>query len=137
LLVLCFFPLFDPGSGQGELEIDVAFVARVLHELFLIRQPPHDEFDAVRPGPGSRIIQRESVQQVRVIQRVGATGTYEDFLDPDVARRPTNILDEPFTPKRSGELFIYVNDAVTAIPWLQDYFYRNNSGDGTITVKRQ
>jgi uncharacterized protein (DUF2235 family) len=73
----------------------------------------------------------------RVIQRVGATGTYEDFLDPDVARRPTNILDEPFTPKRSGELFIYVNDAVTAIPWLQDYFYRNNSGDGTITVKRQ
>ena len=74
LLFLYFFPLFSPGSGQRELEIDVAFVARILHELFLIRQPPHHEFHAIRFRPGSWIIQRESVKQVRVIQALPALG---------------------------------------------------------------
>jgi hypothetical protein len=73
-LLFLFFPLFGPGSGQRELEIDVAFVARILNELFLIRQPPHYEFHAIRFRPGSRIIQREPVKQVRVIQALPALG---------------------------------------------------------------
>ena len=52
LLLFRFFPLFGSCSGQRELEIDVAFVARILNKLLLIRQPPHDEFYAVRFGPG-------------------------------------------------------------------------------------
>ena len=70
----------------------------------------------------------------RVITRVGATGNEENFLDPNSVR-PTQ-LRESFVPGRSGELFLYVNDAVTALPWLQDVFYRNNDGEATVTVKR-
>jgi hypothetical protein len=74
LLLLLFFLLFGSGSGQRELEIDVAFVARIFDELLLIRQPPHHEFHAIRFRPGSGIIQRESVKQVRIIQALPALG---------------------------------------------------------------
>src|SRR6266446_5391764 len=74
LLLFLFFPLFGPCSGQRELETDVAFVARILHELFLIRQPPHYEFYAIRFRPGCWIIHRESVKQVHVIQALPALG---------------------------------------------------------------
>ena len=70
----------------------------------------------------------------RVIARTGSTGNEENFLDPDSAR-PT-FLQESFVPGRSGELFMYVNDAVTALPWLQNIFYKNNDGEATVTVKR-
>jgi uncharacterized protein (DUF2235 family) len=36
----------------------------------------------------------------------------------------------------SGELFIYVNDAVLALPIWTDKFYRNNSGRATVEVTR-
>src|SRR5262249_15870353 len=62
-LLFLFFPLFGPCSRQRELKTDVAFVARILHELFLIRQPPHYEFYAIRFRPGCWIIHRESVKQ--------------------------------------------------------------------------
>jgi len=70
----------------------------------------------------------------RVIARVGATGNYEDFLDPDP--RAPGVLEEGFRPGRSGELFLYVNDAVLAAPGLQDVFYRNNLGEAIVTIKR-
>jgi hypothetical protein len=71
----------------------------------------------------------------RVIMRVGSTGNYEDFLDPDV-RQVTGILQERFKPERSGELFFYVNDAAVALPWLHDVFYENNVGEAIVTIKR-
>jgi uncharacterized protein (DUF2235 family) len=71
----------------------------------------------------------------RVIMRVGSTGNYEDFLDPDV-RQVTGILQERFKPERSGELFFYVNDAAVALPWLHDAFYENNVGEAIVTIKR-
>jgi uncharacterized protein (DUF2235 family) len=71
----------------------------------------------------------------RVFLRVGSTGNYEDFLDPNGGRDP-GVLQERFRPGRSGELFFYVNDAVLALPWLQDVFYRNNSGEAMVTVTR-
>jgi uncharacterized protein (DUF2235 family) len=40
------------------------------------------------------------------------------------------------TAKTSGELFIYVNDAVLAWPGIADYFYRNNRGTSTVSVSR-
>ena len=72
----------------------------------------------------------------RVIARVGSTGSYETFLDPAPPPAPEGILQQSLRPERSGELFLYVNDAVLALPWLQDIFYRNNSGTATLTVKR-
>jgi hypothetical protein len=40
------------------------------------------------------------------------------------------------TTKTSGELFIYVNDAVLAWPGMTDLFYRNNRGTALVTVER-
>jgi hypothetical protein len=40
------------------------------------------------------------------------------------------------TVDATGELFIYVNDAVLALPGLTNLFYQNNSGTAKITVKR-
>lgn len=70
----------------------------------------------------------------RVMARVGSTGNYEDFMDPDSPN--ASELKENFAPGRSGELFLYVNDAVLAVPWLQDFFYRNNAGEATVTIMR-
>jgi uncharacterized protein (DUF2235 family) len=39
------------------------------------------------------------------------------------------------TPRTSGEVFVYVNDAILAIPGGVDFFYRNNSGSASITVE--
>ena len=73
----------------------------------------------------------------RVIARVGPTGNYENFLDPDQPPAPGNVLQEPFRPQRSGELFFYVNDAVLAWPGPHAAFYRNNSGDAVVTIMRR
>jgi hypothetical protein len=37
---------------------------------------------------------------------------------------------------RAYESAPYVNDAVLMLPGLQDYFYRNNHGTGSLTVER-
>jgi uncharacterized protein (DUF2235 family) len=71
----------------------------------------------------------------RVIVRVGSEGIDEHFLDPDPD--PNELtLEEPFTPKRGGELFIYVNDGVFTLPAWRNLFYQGNKGSGTLTVRR-
>jgi uncharacterized protein (DUF2235 family) len=40
------------------------------------------------------------------------------------------------TAKTSGELFIYVNDAVVSWPGKTDYFYQNNRGTAIVSVAR-
>jgi len=73
----------------------------------------------------------------RVILRIGTTGTYEDFLDPDPAKSQNDdSLEEVLKPKATGELFVYVNDVALPIPGIQDLFYRNNSGQALVTVQR-
>lgn len=39
-------------------------------------------------------------------------------------------------PRSSGELFLFVNDAVVAWPGLTDLFYRNNHGRAELTLER-
>lgn len=69
----------------------------------------------------------------RLVLRYGATGGEEVFLDPD----PENgKVESVIKPTRSGELFIFVNDAVLGIPRRYDVFYRNNAGTARLTVKR-
>jgi hypothetical protein len=71
----------------------------------------------------------------RVILRVGTTGTYEDFLDPDPNQKNDDTLQERFMPLAAGELFVYVNDVALPIPSIHDFLYRNNSGRAVVTVE--
>src|ERR1700688_2675164 len=71
LLVGCvcrFFLIFGTCCAQSELQTDDAFMACVLHQLLLIRQPPEHDFYAIRLGPRSGIVPGKSEKQVRVIQ---------------------------------------------------------------------
>ncbi|MBN9041722.1 MAG: hypothetical protein BGP05_03770 [Rhizobiales bacterium 62-47] len=70
----------------------------------------------------------------RLVLRYGAVGGEEVFLDPDPE---DGTIEATIRPTRSGELLIFVNDAVLGIPALYDTFYRNNSGTGLLTVKRR
>lgn len=67
------------------------------------------------------------------VARYGAIGSQFDFLEPDPDPRFTKI-SEYVSPKVPGELFFYVNDAVTPIPGWQP-FYGDNSGCITFFVK--
>jgi hypothetical protein len=50
--------------------------------------------------------------------------------------RPTRVLISDITADATGELFLYVNDAILTFPGLTDVFYRNNSGTAKVTVTR-
>ena len=54
--------------------------------------------------------------------------------DKDIRAAKTLVSD--ITADATGELFIYVNDAVVAVPHWARFFYRNNSGSMTVTVTR-
>ena len=71
-----------------------------------------------------------------VVARVGAEGIDEDFLDPRPIPGSAYYVGGTERLKRSGELFLYVNDAVIALPWLNDVFYWNNQGAARIVVTR-
>lgn len=73
------------------------------------------------------------------IARVGRFGNEEYVLDPVDVTLPKDcsntILVAEIKPKMSGELYVYVNDAVLAVPsWGK--FYDNNEGSGMIKVRR-
>ena len=73
------------------------------------------------------------VEPFKVIARVGSTGNDERVLEPDDNPKSNN-LEAIVTPKRSGELFLYVNEAVWAHDW--DRYYQDNSGSAAIAVSR-
>lgn len=77
------------------------------------------------------------VQPFKVIARVGSTGSDETVLEADDDRR-TNDLDVVITPRRDGELFLYVNDYIWAWDSQQDgsNFYKDNVGSATIEVRQ-
>jgi hypothetical protein len=81
----------------------------------------------------------------RIVARVGSTGKNEEFLLPDPIPAERTIdqlksddvrLEIPIQPKSSGELFLYVNDAVVAIPGSEDFFYRDNVGSAKVMIRR-
>jgi hypothetical protein len=69
-----------------------------------------------------------------LIARIGAIGNEEDFLVPDSPH--SRLLYDRIKPSRDGELFLYVNDAILAIPGLSDFFYRNNKGTAEVQVRQ-
>jgi len=69
--------------------------------------------------------------------RVGETGVDEYFLDP-VETAPNSgqvTYKATFLADHAGEIFLYVNDAVVAFPWLVRNFYNYNQGTAKIKVR--
>lgn len=74
----------------------------------------------------------------RLIARIGETGVDEYFLDPVKVRGNTPVsFRDTIRAQRSGELFLYVNDAVIGLPWIYSSFYGpdNNRGSAKVTVR--
>ena len=77
------------------------------------------------------------------IAHVGKKGNEEFALRPCVNRRlagiaatNSNVLVAEFTTQHDGELFLFVNDAVLAVPGQAGYFYRNNHGKASVKVEQ-
>jgi hypothetical protein len=73
------------------------------------------------------------------LARIKNTGRARIRMNPQqIAPGSATYESEEFTAKLDGELFLFVNDAVVALPWVWDYYYRhNNVGAATITVERK
>jgi uncharacterized protein (DUF2235 family) len=76
------------------------------------------------------------------ILRIGNRGFGEivpslDRIDPPRCQCPgTTSYMATFTARKSGELFVYVNDSVIGIPKYFDYFYTlNNKGTANLTIE--
>ncbi|MDF0516663.1 hypothetical protein P0R31_05360 [Bradyrhizobium yuanmingense] len=68
-----------------------------------------------------------------IISRFGETGADEYFLDPIPLPNTTpQAYKATFKAARSGELFLYVNDAVIGLPWVYDSFCQNNGGKAKV-----
>jgi len=63
----------------------------------------------------------------RPIAYVGEHVQMEKVLGPK-----TQFVEE----KHSGELFLFVNDAVIGLPGVWDYFYRNNHGEASVVIRK-
>jgi uncharacterized protein (DUF2235 family) len=74
----------------------------------------------------------------KLIARIGETGVDEYFLDPVLKKiegQPDTTYTDEIKALRSGELFLYVNDAAIALPWFYKQFYGNNHGSAKISVR--
>ena len=93
-------------------------------------------------GPLAAIPLRRNpwVMWFRPIARVGARGADEYPLDleaPGTVRSEyQNDVTFVIRPRRSGELFLYVNDAVVGLHRDVGFFYESNQGSATLKVRR-
>ncbi len=78
----------------------------------------------------------------RPIARIGWKGTDEYALLPRPSATPgeddsaaVRRLVSNVRARTTGELFLYVNDAVVELPGLRSRFYRNNAGTARVTVE--
>jgi hypothetical protein len=60
--------------------------------------------------------------------------TLEYLLEPDSYKKDP-VIEVPIVPRRSGELFLYVNEGVLPWPLPRDFFYRDNKGTATVEVR--
>jgi hypothetical protein len=72
------------------------------------------------------------------LARIGAKGNAEIFLDvrPVAGTPNTYSISMKSGAERSGEIFLYVNDAGVPLPWVYDFFYRNNAGSADVVIER-
>jgi len=69
------------------------------------------------------------------VLRVGEKGFGELVLPFAHTDSSGNAYGATFKARRSGELFVYVNDSVIGIPGYFGYFYQNNKGKADLTVE--
>ncbi len=67
------------------------------------------------------------------ILRVGGPGFEEHRLQLE---QKDGEWSTSFVPRSSGEVFLYVNDAVIGLPWIYDLFYRNNHGTAEVKLEK-
>lgn len=75
------------------------------------------------------------------IARVGRYGNDEYVLEPfqqaiSRSHQGNKSLIAEIVPRQSGELYLYVNDAVVGVPHLFDSFYVNNTGEAKVSVTK-
>jgi hypothetical protein len=71
------------------------------------------------------------------VLRVGNRGFGEivpTYVRSSTPHGGTNFVTT-FRARKTGELFVYVNDAVLGIPGLADTFYHNNKGKAELTIE--
>jgi uncharacterized protein (DUF2235 family) len=119
---------FQPIARIGE-------VGNYEHVLKPAEPLPVVDFKACRP-------KREAHPQISgTIENIRTPAT-TDFknkqllCDQNARRRPNRTLISDITANATGELFLYVNDAILMLPTLTDMFYSNNSGKAKVTVTR-
>jgi hypothetical protein len=67
------------------------------------------------------------------VVRFGPVGGEENFIDP--GRQDDKTLSTTFRPTISGELYVFLNDAVIGVPGLFTTFYRHDHGCITVLIK--
>jgi hypothetical protein len=70
---------------------------------------------------------------LETVVRFGPVGGEESFMDPSSQEDKT--LSTTFRPTISGELYVFLNDAVIGIPGLFPTFYRHDHGCVTVLIK--
>jgi uncharacterized protein (DUF2235 family) len=74
---------------------------------------------------------------LKPVARIGQVSNDEYVLNSiDDIDPPLRVLRSEVKARTTGELFLYVNDAVLGVPGLADLFVRNNSGSATVSVER-
>lgn len=71
----------------------------------------------------------------KLIARIGRQGNDEYPLDlKPVGDATSRQFAAEITARRSGKLFLFVNDAVLPLPEKWQFFYCNNSGTAAVTI---
>ena len=94
-------------------------------------------------------LRRELIRPwLRIVARLGSTGGEETYLDPDSdSINPTNTnpngspikvrYEENIKATKNGQLFLFVNDAVLAVPGYYGFFYGDNQGTAEVTITQE
>lgn len=84
----------------------------------------------------------------RIVAKLGRKGGEETFLDPDPdSKKSTSAVtgaaprkvryEENIKATKDGRLFLFVNDAVLAIPGYYGIFYKDNRGTADVTITQE
>ena len=111
----------------------------------IITDPNQFGWDLTRWSMMPGILLRRDLTEnwFRTTVRVGRTGSAEQALSfaqtagppasgPLVAERR---YEATFRAAATGDVFLFVNDAVIGLPWIANVFYRNNLGSAKVVIE--